>query len=42
LQKFLLEIVENLAPFHYVYAFDGNNVPVNGVLPNGGHDVSIA
>jgi hypothetical protein len=42
LQEVLLEIVENLAPFHYVDVFDGNNVHVDGVLPNDGHDVSVA
>jgi hypothetical protein len=42
LKEVLLEIVENLAPFHYVDAFDGNYVHVNGVIPYGGNDVSIA
>ncbi len=41
LQEVLLENVENLAPSHSVDSFDGNDVPINGVLPNVGHDVSI-
>jgi hypothetical protein len=30
LQEVLLEIVENLDPFHYVDASDGNDFPING------------
>jgi hypothetical protein len=38
LQKVLFENVENLAPSHFVDVFDGNDVPVNGVLWNVGHE----
>jgi hypothetical protein len=38
----LLENVENLAPTHSIDAFDGNDVLVDYVLLNVGHDVSIA
>ncbi len=39
--KVLFENVENLAPFHSIDAFDGNDVLVNGVLLNVGHDVFV-
>jgi hypothetical protein len=41
LQDVLFEIVENLAPSHYVDAFNGNDVLINGVIPNGGHEVFV-
>jgi len=41
LQEVFLKNVENLAPFHFVYAFDGNDVLVNGVLLNVEHDVTV-
>jgi hypothetical protein len=37
LQKVLFENVENLAPSQFVDVFDGNDVPINGVLWNVGH-----
>ncbi len=37
----VLENVENLVPSHFVDAFDGNDVPFNGVLENVGHDFSV-
>ncbi len=30
-----------MAPFHFVDVSNGNDVPVNGVLPNVGHDVFV-
>ncbi len=30
-----------MAPFHFVDVFDGNDVHVNGVLLNGGHDFFV-
>jgi len=33
--------VENLAPFHFVNVFYENDVPVNGVLLNVGHNVFV-
>jgi hypothetical protein len=41
LQEVFLENDENLAPFHFVGVFDGNDVLVNGVLLNVGHDVLV-
>jgi hypothetical protein len=41
LQEVLFENVDNFAPFHFVDVFDGNDVPVNGVLLNVGHDVFV-
>ncbi len=41
MQDVLFEIVENLAPSHYVDAFNGNDVLINGVIPNGGHEVFV-
>ncbi len=40
MQEVVFENVENLSPSHYVDVFDGNDVPINGVLLNVGHDVS--
>ncbi len=41
MQEVLFENVENLAPFHFVDDFDGNDVHVNGVLLNVGHVVFV-
>jgi hypothetical protein len=41
LLKVLFENVENLAHSHFVDAFDGNDVLVNGVLLNVGHNVFV-
>jgi hypothetical protein len=30
-----------LAPFHFIDVFDRNDVPINGVLLNVGHDVFV-
>ncbi len=33
--------VDNVVPFHFVDVFDGNDVTINGVLLNVGHDVFV-
>ncbi len=41
MQEVLFENVENLAPFHFVDVFDGNDAHVNGVVLNVGYDVFV-
>jgi hypothetical protein len=36
-----LQNVDNVVPFHFVDVFDGNDVTINGVLLNVGHDVFV-
>ncbi len=41
MQEVFLQNVENVVPFHFVDVFDGNDVLLNGVLLNVGHDVFV-
>jgi len=38
---FFLQDVDNVVPFHFVNVFDGNDVTINGVLLNVGHNVFV-